>query len=115
MMKKYEYVLPQDNERLAIDATVFAGLDAIKDGLNMISREVIEEKARRVCEQVKAATKAQYVSNDIDAFNQIIIEAYTNMYLAKQKNYRADITNHQQEVEMAKQKDFIIGYRIFVE
>jgi hypothetical protein len=116
--KNYEYMLPEDNTRLAIDATVYAGIDAIRDGPNMMSREVIAEKARRICEQFKTETKAEYVSNNIDAYKQIIIESYTTMYLKKQENYRADITAHQQEVEMAKKygsANFHVYYRIFVE
>ena len=116
MKKKYEYVLPQDSKRLAIDATVFAGLDCINDGPNNMSREVIEEKARRICERFKTETKAEYATNDFDLFNKIIIDNYVNVYLEKQKNYREDITAHQKEVETSKQyKDFIVRYRIFVE
>ena len=116
IQKKYEYILPNDRERLAIDAAVFAGLDAIKDGPTTMSKEVIQEKARRICEQFKIAAKAEYVTNDFDAYYQIVIINYTVMYIEKQKNYREDVTSHQKEVELSKQyEDFIVRYRIFVE
>jgi hypothetical protein len=114
--KTYEYVLPQDNTRLIIDATVFAGLDAIHDGPNTMSLEIIEEKARRICEQFKTHTKSAYATNDFDLFYQIIINNYTQMYIEKQKIYAKDITAHEKEVQLSKQyEDFIVRYRIFVE
>jgi hypothetical protein len=118
MKKKYEYNLPNDEKRLVIDAVVFAGVDAIHDGPNMMSREIIEEKAKCICERFKTETKAEYATNDFDEFNKIVINNYVSMYLEKQKNYREDITTHQKEVEMAMQYDdmeFKVRYRIFVE
>jgi len=115
--KKYEYVLPEDITRLSIDAIVYAGLDAIHDGPTLMSREVVEEKARRICEQFKTATKAQYVSNDFDAFKQIVLGNYVIMYFEKQKIYKNDITAHQKEVELAKKygDQFKVYYCMFVE
>jgi|SRR5690348_7199402 hypothetical protein len=116
MKKKYEYNLPNDSKRLAIDATVFAGLDAIHDGPNTMSKELIEEKARRICERFKAETKSEYATNDFELFQKIIINNYVAMYLEKQKVYKNDITTHEQELELSKKyKDFIVKYRIFVE
>lgn len=115
--KKYAYILPQNNKRLSIDAVTFAGIDAIHDGPNTMSREIIEEKARHICERFKAETKAECISNDIDAFNQIVVGNYVNMYIEKQKVYMNDSTAHQREVELAKQQgdEFVVKYRIFVE
>jgi|SRR5579859_1848981 len=87
---KYEYVLPQDEQQLITDAIAHGHIDGIRDGINDKSSTDVETQARMKCEQLKMATKAEYVTNDFEYFTRVFASVYAKSYFEKQQRFKAN-------------------------
>ncbi len=96
----YYYDLPQDGETLVINGLTFGALEAIADGPNMMSQEVITEKAKNTCDYMNATI--EHMTNDFTMFQDIFIDAYLKSYFEKQKRFREDITIHESDMRQVK-------------
>lgn len=97
---KYEYLLPKDGARLAIDASVSGAIAAIQDGPKSYTPTEMDIRALAVCEQMKQATK--HLTNDYYEFCQIYRENFVKNYAIKQEMFKHKETSHKVHMQDIK-------------